>query len=67
MKNFVLMAACAFGLSACAVASGNNTGFLDDGKDVSFLRDGVNSCGNLAGINPIYARYPMRCGPQTQR
>jgi len=66
--NMILMAVSAAALSACgAVASGNNTGFLDNGRDVSFLTDGRNSCPGVAqSNNPIYERYPLRCGPQSQ-
>lgn len=66
--NFLLMTLCAGSLAACgAVSTGNNTGFLDDGKDVTFLQQGATSCpGVIDSGNPIYERYPLRCGPQTQ-
>jgi len=68
MNRFAAFSLCAVVLSGCAVASGNNTGFLDNGNDVSFLQNGVNSCPGIAAAsgNDIYERYPLRCGPQAR-
>lgn len=72
MKTFVTMAACAVMLAGCggttaSTGSLNNSGFLSDGTDTSFLMQGTTSCPGIAGSgNPIYERYPLRCGPQAQ-
>jgi hypothetical protein len=67
MKITLIMAACAITLSGCGAGGGNSSAFLNNGNDVSFLRDGANGCPGVNGsANPIFDRYPLRCGPQTQ-
>jgi len=65
MKTLTVMFTCTLVLTACG--STDNGLFLNNGNDTSFLRDGANSCpGVIASNNPIYERYPLRCGPQAQ-
>ncbi|MCF2869586.1 hypothetical protein L0664_00785 [Octadecabacter sp. G9-8] len=67
MKHYIFAAFCAASLSACSVTSGNSSAFLNNGNDVTFLNQGSSSCPGVASSNnPIYERYPLRCGPQTQ-
>lgn len=67
MKTLAILTTCAVVLTGCSTSGSNSGIFLNDGKDVSFLSDGANSCpGVAASANPIYERYPLRCGPQAQ-
>lgn len=68
MKTIVTFALCAATLAGCGYTGGNNSAFLNNGNDVSFLQQGTGGeCPGVADSNnPIYERYPLRCGPQTQ-
>ena len=60
MKITLIMAACAITLSGCGAGGGNSSAFLNNGNDVSFLRDGANGCPGVNGsANPIFDR--ARC------
>ncbi|WP_296418620.1 hypothetical protein [Pseudooctadecabacter sp.] len=63
MKIVFGLAALALTVSACA-PTGNNTVFLDNGNDVSFLRQGASACPNIG--TQVGTQYPLRCGPQQQ-
>ncbi|SLN26599.1 hypothetical protein [Pseudooctadecabacter jejudonensis] len=63
MKRIFGLLAVGVALSACA-PTGNNSVFLDNGNDVSFLRTGATACPNIG--TEVSPRYPMRCGPQQQ-
>lgn len=63
MKTFIGIAVLALTVSGCA-PTGNNTVFLDNGNDVSFLRQGASACPNVG--TQVGAQYPLRCGPQQQ-
>jgi len=67
MKNIAIMAVCAATLAGCGGSGGNTSPVLSNGTDTSFLLQGVNNCPGIAtSNNPIYDRYPLRCGPQAQ-
>lgn len=68
MKTTLLFAVCAITLTGCGFASGGNqSAFLSNGNDTSFLEQGTSNCpGVIESGNPIYERYPLRCGPQMQ-
>jgi hypothetical protein len=67
MKIFVFLAVSTAGLASCGTTGGNNSVLLNNGNDVRFLQQGSTSCpGIAASNNPIYERYPLRCGPQSQ-
>jgi len=66
MKTYLALSVCGVVLAGCS-ASGNNSAFLNNGNDTSFLQQGSSSCPGVAqSNNPIYDRYPLRCGPQAQ-
>ena len=67
MKNIAILAVCAATLAGCGSAGGNYSPVLANGNDISFVTRGSTSCPGIEeSYNPIYERYPMRCGPQAQ-
>ncbi|MEL6960021.1 MAG: hypothetical protein AAGL89_13825 [Pseudomonadota bacterium] len=63
-----LLSACGAGTvpvnSGSATVNGlNNTGYLYNGNNISFVESGQTSCTN--GVVAVPG-YPLRCGPQAQ-